>query len=44
MLVKSSETNHIPRRVDRFPLITRNNPLQPIRVNVGVEEASSTSF
>jgi hypothetical protein len=38
-LVKSSETDHIPRRADRFRLITRNNPLRPIRVDVGVEEA-----
>jgi hypothetical protein len=34
-LVKSNETNHIPRRAGRFPLITGNNPLQPIRVDVG---------
>jgi hypothetical protein len=27
MLVKSSETNHIPRRADQFPLLTGNNPL-----------------
>jgi hypothetical protein len=37
--VKSSKTNHIPRRADRFTLITRNNPLWPIRVDVGAEEA-----
>jgi hypothetical protein len=39
MLVKSSKTNHIPRRADRFSLITGNNPLWPIRVNIGAEEA-----
>jgi hypothetical protein len=39
MLVKSSETNHIPWRADRFPLITENNPLWPIRVDVGADEA-----
>jgi hypothetical protein len=37
--VKSSETNHIPRRADRFSLITGNNPLWLIRVDVGAEEA-----
>jgi hypothetical protein len=38
-LVKLSQTDHIPRRADRFPLITGNNPLWPIRVDVGPEEA-----
>jgi hypothetical protein len=38
-LVKSSETNHIPRRADRFSLIIGNNPLRLIRVNVRAEEA-----
>jgi hypothetical protein len=39
MLAKSSETNHMPRRADRFSLITGNNPLRPIRVDVGAKEA-----
>jgi hypothetical protein len=39
MLVKSTKTNHIPRRADQFPLITGNNPLQPIRVNIRAKEA-----
>jgi hypothetical protein len=38
-LMKSSKTDHIPRRADWFPLIIGNNPLRPIWVNVGAEEA-----
>jgi hypothetical protein len=37
--VKSSKTNHIPRRTVRFPLITGNNRLRPIRVDIGAKEA-----
>jgi hypothetical protein len=29
----------MPKRADRFSLITGNNPLRPIRVDVGVKEA-----
>jgi hypothetical protein len=39
MLMKSSKTNHIPRRADQFPLITGNNPLRPIQVDIGAKEA-----
>jgi hypothetical protein len=39
MLMKSSQTDHIPRRADRFPLITGNNPPRPIWVDVGAVEA-----
>jgi hypothetical protein len=39
MLVKSSETDHIPKRADRFPLITGNNPLRPIQVDIRAGEA-----
>jgi hypothetical protein len=38
-LVKSGKTNHIPRRADRLPLITGNNPLRSIRADVRAEQA-----
>jgi hypothetical protein len=38
-LMKSSETNHIPRRADWVPLSTGNDALWPIRVDVGVKQA-----
>jgi hypothetical protein len=37
--MKLSETNNIPRRADRLSLFTGNNPLWPIWVDVGAEEA-----
>jgi hypothetical protein len=37
--VKSIKTNHIHRRAYQFPLITGNNPLRPIQVDIGAKEA-----